>query len=164
MKRFLIFVVVAGLVLCSALPVLAVSAGQLAPDFQGQTLEGKEFKLSDFKGELILLKIGTTWCPSCRTQAKTLDSLHQYLAEKGVRVVDVFVDESKRTVSKYFRKTGYQKPAAVVLDSGAAHKAYNVYVIPRVVLIDKDFNVVRDGDALSANTLKQKIEAMVKID
>lgn len=164
MKRLLAFVIIAGLILFGAISAQAVSVGELAPDFQGKTLEGKDFRLADYKGEPILLKIGTTWCPSCREQTKSIDSMHEYLAEKGVRFVDVFIDESESSVNKFFNKGKYRKPSAIILDEGAVHKAYNVYVIPRLVLIDRDFNVARDGDTMSARNLKQQIEKMLKGD
>jgi len=164
LKRLLAFVILAGLILCNADSVQAVGVGETAPDFQGKTLEGKSFSLADYKGEPILLKIGTTWCPSCREQAKSIDSIHEYLAEKGVRFVDVFIDESEASVKKYFNKGNYRKPSIIVLDDGAVHKAYNVYVIPRLVLIDKDFKVVRDGDTTSARNLIKKIEKMLRRD
>ena len=164
MKRTLAIAVIAGLILFNAVSAFAVSVGELAPDFQGETLAGEEFRLSDYKGQPILLKIGTTWCPSCKTQGKAIDSLHPYLEEKGVRFVDVFIDESKSSVAKYFAKGGYHKPAAIVLDEGAAHRAYNVYVIPRLLLIGSDFRVVRDGDPLPAGKLKRLIEKMLQGD
>jgi peroxiredoxin len=164
-KRLLVFVVlIVGLVVASVAVASAVPIGEVAPDFEGVTLEGKQFKLSDYRGEPILLKIGTTWCPSCREQTRAIDTLHDYLTEKGVRFVDVFVDESGKSVNKYFAKGKYHNPAAIVLDEGAAHKAYNVYVIPRLVLIDRNFLVVRDGDTLTSGSLKKKLEKMLGSD
>lgn len=164
MKRVLLLIAVCA-VFASVVPVSAVTVGNVAPDFQGKTLDGKDFKLSDFKGQPILLKIGTTWCPSCRVQTKAVDTLHQYFVEKGVRFVDVFIDESEKSVRKYFDKGGYNDPAAIVLDEdNEAYKAYNVYVIPRLILIDKDFVVHRDSDTISARNLKKKIEKMLGSD
>ncbi|HKJ05493.1 MAG TPA: TlpA disulfide reductase family protein [Geopsychrobacteraceae bacterium] len=163
LSRILVaLVVVVVLVVGSVAVASALSAGNVAPDFQGKTLEGKDFRLSDFKGEPIVLKIGTTWCPSCREQAKSLNLLHSYLSEKGIRFVDVYVDETEKSVSKFFSKEKYRKPSAVILDEGNAHKAYNVYVIPRLILIDSNFNVFRDGDALTSAILKKKLEKMLK--
>ncbi|MDT8419841.1 MAG: TlpA disulfide reductase family protein [Desulfuromonadales bacterium] len=164
MKRTLAIAVIAGLIVLGAISAYAVSVGEPAPDFQGVTLAGEEFRLSAYKGQPILLKIGTTWCPSCKTQGKAIDSLQTYLEEKGVRFIDVFIDESKSSVTEYFAKAGYHEPTAIVLDEGAAHRAYNVYVIPRLLLIDKDFRVVRDGDPLPAGKLKKLIDKMLQGD
>lgn len=164
MKKILASMAVIGLFLCSATSAFAVQVGKIAPDFQSETIEGKEFTLSDYKGEPILLKIGTTWCPSCRIQSKELSSMHQYLEEKGIRFVDVFIDESESSVNKFFTKGEFNRPTVTILDEGAAATAYNVYVIPRLILIDKDFIVHRDGDTISARNLKSKIEKMLKSD
>lgn len=161
MKRLLALALLAGLIICSAVTASAVQVGQPAPDFEGKTIDGKDFKLSDYKGQIVLLKIGTTWCPSCRLQTKAVDSLHDFMAENGVRFIDVFVDESEKSVRKYFKKGEFHLPTEIIMDEGAAHKAYNVYVIPRLVLIDKEFKVVRDGDTISAKNLKKKIEKIL---
>lgn len=158
MKKIFSLALVLGMFFCATVAMSAVPAGDHAPDFQGKTLEGKDFQLSDYKGEYVLLKIGTTWCPSCRDQTKAINSLYPYLEEKGVKFVDVFVDESERSVKKYFKKGKYRKPDVIILDEGPAYKAYNVYVIPRLILIDRDFKVVRDGDALSAKKLRVLLE------
>ena len=90
MSKFLLGV----LLWCSLIFSGAVSAdpiGSPAADFSAQTLGGQAFQLSALKGQPILLKIGTTWCPSCRTQAKTIDKVRPFLVENGVRLVDVFI-------------------------------------------------------------------------
>ena len=161
MRRLLICFVMFGFVIGSSFSAWAVSVGEPAPDFQSKTLEGKDFRLSDYKGEPIVLKVGTTWCPTCRAQTVALDSLHQYMASEGVRFVDVFIDESDVSVRKYFNKGGYHRPSAIILDEGSAYKAYNIYVIPRLVLIDKEFKVVRDGDAVPAPRLKKMLTKML---
>lgn len=143
---------------------MAVPVGDQAPDFQASTLAGKDFRLSDYRGELILLKIGTTWCPSCKTQTQAIDTIRPFLADNDVRYIDVYIDESAASVTRYFDKGRYQRPTAVVLDTGQAHRAYNVYVIPRLLLIDRDFRVVRDGDALPAGKLKRLVEKYLESD
>jgi hypothetical protein len=42
---------------------------------------------------------------------------------------------------------------AVILDDGTALKAYNVYLIPRVILIDQAFKIRRDGSLIPAKDL-----------
>ena len=161
MSKFLLGV----LLWCSLIFSGAVSAdpiGSPAADFSAQTLGGQAFQLSALKGQPILLKIGTTWCPSCRTQAKTIDKVRPFLVENGVRLVDVFIDETARSVERYYRAGGYKKADAIILDNGSAYEQYNVYVIPRVLLIDEDFNIVRDGGDLSARQLKSLVTDMVE--
>ncbi len=139
----------------------ALDKGESLPEVRGTTLEGEPFDLSSFKDGPILLKIGTTWCDACRTQYQEISNLGGYLKENGIRFVEVFIQEKKKTVSKYFTKGKGLLPDAVVLDNGDIHKALNVYLIPRVILIDKNYRVYRDGSVLSEDELKQKLTAML---
>jgi thiol-disulfide isomerase/thioredoxin len=153
------------LFLALALPnpfsAFALEKGEPLPEVQGTTLEGEAFDLSSFKDGPILLKIGTTWCDACRTQYQEISNLGGYLKENGIRFVEVFIQEKKKTVRKYFSKGEGLLPDAVVLDNGDIHKALNVYLIPRVILIDKNYRVYRDGSVLSEDELKQKLTAML---
>lgn len=142
----------------------ALQKGDAFPELKGKTIEGTDFDLTAFKGESILLKIGTTWCGACRMQNKAISSISNYLKENKVHVVDVFLQESEKTVRKYFTNEGYELPETIVLDEGDIHKSLNVYLVPRVILIDKSYKVYRDGVEISSKNLKKRLEAMLTND
>jgi peroxiredoxin len=139
-------------------PVVAIEAGAPAPDFELKTLEGKKVRLSDYKGQIILLKLATTWCPTCRQQTEEIKEAGKFLAAKNVIVVDVFLQDSEKMVREYLEGEDLQVPFVALLDDGSAHKAYNVYLIPRVLLIDGNFNVRRDGSLLPARELIKQVQ------
>jgi thiol-disulfide isomerase/thioredoxin len=147
-----------------SLPAAALQKGETLPELKGKTIEGTDFDLSAFKGEPILLKIGTTWCGACRMQTKAISGISDYLKENKVRFVDVFLQESEKTVRKYFAEDGYELPETIVLDEGDIHKNMNVYLVPRVILIDKNYKVYRDGNSISSTNLKKMLEAMLAND
>ena len=143
------------------LSAFALEKGEPLPEVQGTTLEGEAFDLSSFKDGPILLKIGTTWCDACKTQYEEISNLSDYLKEHNIRFVEVFIQEKAKAVRKYFSKENGMRPDQVILDNGAIHKALNVYLIPRVILIDKNYRVYRDGSVLSEDELKQNLAAML---
>ena len=136
------------LLLCFAAPGLAyLQPGSEAPDFKLTDLDGEKVRLSDFKGKIIVLKLGTTWCPDCVGQTNDLMKIGPFLND---------------SVSKYFKGKEFAMPVVPLLDDGQAHRAYQVYLIPRLVIIDQQFRIVHDGLRLKAEALQEKIAALVK--
>ncbi len=161
MRRFLIpalFLVF--LAVLAVGPAAALEAGATAPDFELKTVDGKVVRLSDFKGQIILLKLATTWCPTCKQQSAEIIDAGKYLKEHNVAVVEVFLQDSEPMVREYLKGEKYEMPFAAVIDDGQARKAYSVYLIPRVLFIDREFKVRRDGNLMPARELIREIEAI----
>lgn len=140
----------------------ALEVGAAAPDFQLPTLDGKQVRLSDYKGGLIVLKLATTWCPTCKQQSQEIQSAGKFLSEKNVTVVEVFLQDSEKMVTEYLQGETYPMPHVALLDDGQALKAYNVYLIPRLLIIDKEFKVRRDGSLMSDREMIVEIEKVAE--
>lgn len=159
MKRLLLSGLLALLFLAiSSMSVCAVEIGISPPDIQLEDLDGQAFRLSDHKGELIILKLATTWCPTCQQQTAEFRELSAFLKEKNIRIVEVFLQDSEKMVREYVAREKFESPLNVMIDDGQALRAYNVYLIPRIVLIDRDFNVMRDGNILTAQQIRAEFE------
>jgi peroxiredoxin len=162
LKSFKLLLCVLLLLLFCLAPItaLAVAKGEPAPDFKLQSLTGEDVSLSDFKGRLVLLKLATTWCPTCKLLSAEIKKIGDFLKEQDVVVLEVFVQDSEKTIKKYL---GDHKPPMTfhaLLDDGQAYEAYNVYLIPRFLLIDKE-QVVR-FDSSGRNMMANDIRALVQ--
>jgi len=144
-----------------SMPAHAVEPGSPAPDFKLQTLDGKVVHLSDFKGQPILLKLATTWCGTCRQQTQEILAVSDFLTKNKVMVVEVFVEDSPQMVRDYLKDKHYSMPHVALLDDGSAYKAYNVFVIPRTILIDRNFIVRRDGSLMPASELSATLTKLM---
>jgi peroxiredoxin len=133
--------------------VWAVEVGVAPPDIQLKDVAGQDFRLSDHQGELIILKLATTWCPTCRQQSAEFHEIAAFLKEKNIRIVEVFLQDSEKMVRDYLAGEQFESPFSAMIDDGQALRAYNVYLIPRVILIDRDFHVMRDGNILTAQQI-----------
>jgi peroxiredoxin len=149
------------LLLCFAGQSLAyLQVGSEAPDFKLADLEGNKVRLSDFKGQIIILQLGTTWCPDCIGQSADLLKIGPSLKDQGVVLVDVFIQETGNSVSNYLKGKNFVMPMVPLLDDGQAHRAYQVYLIPRLLIIDQQFRIVHDGLRLNNETVQEKIAAL----
>lgn len=142
----------------------AVEVGTSAPAFKLPTLDGKSVSLADFKGKLVLLKLATTWCPSCSQMSREIAAIGDYLKEKDVVFVEVFLQDSPEMISRYFEGKGFPMAHHVLIDDDMqAYRGYNIYLIPRLLLIDREQTVRYDNGAaatvLPATELKKLVEA-----
>jgi len=145
-----------------AFPAFAgLPLGQDAIDFELKDPSGKSFHLSDFRGRPIILKIATTWCPTCKEQSGEFAKLGDYLRDNEVVVVEVFIQEKPGKVSSYLEKYRYPMTFVPLIDEGAVSNRYGVYLIPRVILIDRDFKVRRDGNILHRDELMDALAPLV---
>ena len=139
---------------------VAIEPGTLAPGFTLKSLQGQDVSLADFKGKLVLLKLATTWCPTCKQLSAEIDKVGELLKEKDVVVLEVFVQDSEAMVEKYLGDAKPPMTFHALLDDGQAYEAYSVYLIPRLLLIDAQ-QIVRFESA-GRNVFADDIAAMVE--
>ena len=157
--KLLLCVFLLALFCLAPIAALAVATGEPAPDFKLQDMTGEDVSLSDFKGRLVLLKLATTWCPTCKQLSAEIKKIGDFLKEQDVVFLEVFVQDSEKTIKKYLGD--HQPPMTfhALLDDGQAYKAYSVYLIPRFLLIDEE-QVVR-FDSSGRNVMADDIRSMV---
>lgn len=115
---------------------VAIETGAHAPDFKLKSLQGEDVSLKEFKGRLVLLKLATTWCPTCKQLSGEIEKAGEFLKENDVVVLDVFVQDSPEMIEKYLGESKPPMTFHALLDDGQVYDAYNVYLIPRLLLID----------------------------
>jgi len=75
---------------------IGTAVGQRAPDFSLTDLEGKEFKMSDFRGRPVILYFAAAWCPSCIPETEALARIKSEYGDK-VEIVWIDVDPRRDT-------------------------------------------------------------------
>src|SRR5688572_12049406 len=143
--------------------------GKPAPDVVLKTLDGKDFKLSALKGDVVVLDFWATWCPPCRKSLPHLQALNddKARAEKGLKVFAVNAREKKDVVEKYMKDNTLS--FTVPMDAaGDSLKAYQVQGIPTTVVVGRDGNVkkvfVGFGGEASEKALDAAIDEALKAE
>ena len=120
--------------------VKQIAVGAEAPDFTLQSMDGKEVKLSDFKGKKIYLKFWASWCGPCR---KSMPELMELAAKKDrdFEILSVIAPglQGEKTVEqfpKWFEEQGYKDIPVLYDTKGAVFQAYQIRSIPTEILID----------------------------
>jgi peroxiredoxin len=77
-----------------------LNVGQTAPEIEGTDIEGKDFKLSDFRGKVVLLVFSGEWCRPCVEMYPKERALQAKYKGKPFAVVSVNTDENRETLKK----------------------------------------------------------------
>ena len=142
-------------------PVQQIAVGKEAPDFTLQSMDGKEVKLSDFKGKKVYLKFWASWCGPCK---KSMPELMELAAkpDRDFEILSVIAPgiQGEKTVEQFpqwFQEQGY-KDIPVLYDTKATtFQAYQIRSIPTEYLIDSQgkigkiqFGAISNADAEAA--------------
>ncbi|MCL4426062.1 MAG: TlpA family protein disulfide reductase [Firmicutes bacterium] len=106
--------------------------GYLAPDFTLRDLEGKEVKLSESRGQVVLVNFWASWCPPCRAEIPEIEAYYQKNGQKVV-ILGVDLQEDPARVKSFARTMNMHYP--ILLDSGQVAKQYRVRVIPTTFVV-----------------------------
>lgn len=122
-----------------------IHAGDVAPDFTVQMLDGSTVTLSELRGKVVLVNFWATWCPPCRQEMSHLqkDVIDRF-AGKDLVVLPISRGEERKTVENFIEKMGYTFPIGLDGDQ-SIYKKYASNYIPRSVVVGKDGKVVYVG-------------------
>jgi peroxiredoxin len=118
---------------------------QIGP-LEGESLmdQGKELKVSDYKGKAVVLNIWGAWCAPCRVEAPQMQKVWKSYQDKGVQVLGLNVRDDDRSFPQDFvRDTGLTYPS--IYDPGMrtllALQGYPRAAIPSTIVLDKEHRV-----------------------
>lgn len=145
--------------------VPAPQQGFLAPDFELKTSTGESIKLSDLRGQAVLVNLWATWCPPCRAEMQSIEKLYQEYKSQGFTVlaVNMTYQDDPAAVMPFVSEQGLTFP--ILLDeTGEMAKAYQLRSLPSSYFIRRDgiINEVVIGGPMSEALLRTRIEDIVK--
>jgi peroxiredoxin len=119
----------------------SLSKGSDAPNFVLTDMEGKEHKLSDYKGKGVFLNFWGTYCKPCEYEMPYMENQYKKFKDQGVEILAVNVGESDYAVNNFITKHDLTFP--VMIDKGReVENAYRVDILPVTFLVDKEGKVI----------------------
>ena len=130
-----------------ALMVLAASSlassgltGKPAPDFALKSSTGENLRLSEYRGDVVMINFWATWCGPCRQEMPLLDQLYTRYERVGFNLLGVNIDDDSNRAMDMIRELGVNFP--VLFDARKeVSKLYDVDAMPVTVLVDREGNV-----------------------
>lgn len=142
---------------CFISPLFALPVNSIAPGFTLATLEGKPVSLKDYQGKVVILKLGTTWCPGCRDQDKELQKIDAFIKEAGIILIEVFLDDPVDEVKHYQQDYVMKSPVVTLLGNERLMRDYAVFAIPRLIILSPEQKVLSDSTGMKAQQIKARI-------
>lgn len=132
--------------------------GGPAPLFELETVDGQIIKLSELKGEFVILNFWATWCVPCAKEMPEFQKAHQSLKDNKIKILAINFGESKKKVSKFIQD--YHLSFPVLLDKfGNVSAKYRVTGLPVTYFITPD-GIIRDkifGGGITQKIIEKKL-------
>lgn len=116
---------------------VGITRGQIAPDFELQTMDGETVRLSDYRGERVFINFWATWCPPCRAEMPDMQKIHEDGEGKVLAVNLTHTEKSPDDASEFAKELGLTFP--ILMDTtGDLAEQFNVVAYPTSYMIDSD--------------------------
>lgn len=134
------------LILCLAGTGVGYAAAQLsgaqAPDFVLKNLAGENLRLSEYRGEVVMLSFWASWCSECRAQLAAMNGIYSAYRQTGFQSLTVSMDKDRRGTSETMAALSLGYPVLYDADLEVS-RLYDVDSLPIALLIDRE-GVVRE--------------------
>ena len=122
-----------------ALTQLAWALTDIGPaaDFTLEDAAGNNVRLSEYRGQVVLINFWASWCRSCREEFPHLDALHQKYAARGFTVLGINVEQDRQVADAALQSTDIGFPV-LFDDESRVSRLYDVDAMPATVLIDRN--------------------------
>lgn len=124
---------------------IGLEKGNLAPDFELTTLDGRKVKLSDYRGKKVILNFWATWCPPCRAEIPDMDKFYSSYKDKDIVILGVNLtkaEQDQTSVKSFIKEYRVTYPIPLDKESLAA-EMYQVSAIPTSYIIDPQGTIIQ---------------------
>jgi peroxiredoxin len=143
--------------------VCNVSRRKANLDFTVKDIAGKDVRLSQYKGQVVLLNFWATWCVPCKREIPALTALYRDYKERGFVVLGISVDSEIRSIKPFAREMKMNYPVLIGAGREDLSKAFGPFIgFPTSVLVARDGKVcVRHVGVVSKAQLERQIGALL---
>ena len=118
----------------------ATGPAPLAPDFALPARDGGEVRLSELKGQVVMINFWATWCGPCRQEMPLLQQIHAKYEPLGFTMLGVNVEPDSAAAQNWLKDMPVSFP--IVFDrKSEVSSSFGVEAMPSSVLIDREGRV-----------------------
>jgi thiol-disulfide isomerase/thioredoxin len=132
-------------------------------NFSAKDINGKDVRLSQYKGQVVLVNFWATWCVPCRREIPSLMALYRDYKDRGFVVLGVSVDKEVRLIKPYARAMKMNYPVLIGAGHDQFNEAFGPFIgFPTSVILERDGTVcVRHIGLPSRSLLEKQVDALL---
>ena len=133
-----------------------------AVDFDAVDITGKDLKLSEFKGKIVILDFWATWCPPCLKEIPNLKKIYSKYKDDDFEIISIALERKpKEHALKFVSDNDMDWVHIIDKDKGKEIATeYKIRYIPTMYIINKKGEIVESG--LRGEKLAEKIGELLK--
>lgn len=116
-------------------------SGKTAPDFALKTFNEGNLRLSEFRGEVVIVNFWATWCGPCQQELPRLERLHQRYEKAGLVLLGINLDDDMDRGRTMAQRLALSFPMLIDRAKEVA-RLFELESMPMTVFIDRE-GVVR---------------------
>jgi len=125
------------LLLCWTAASASPKEGQEAPDFALKTLDQGNLRLSEFRGQVVLINFWASWCGACRQAMPAFNDIHDKYQRAGLVMLSINLDDEMHRAMHMSQSLKIRFP--VLLDEHkTVSRLYQLETMPLTVLVDRE--------------------------
>jgi len=141
----------------------AVAQSSQQPALSLKDLHGRQLRLADYKGKVVLINFWATWCVPCRTEVPELIKMQSQYRAQGLRIIGIaYPPEKISEVRRFVRRLRMNYRVAI---GTKATKALftSSETLPMTIVIDREGAVreVIEG-IMYADEFDQKVRPLLR--
>ena len=138
-----------------------VAGNPAAPDFNLEDQNGNFIRLSDYKGQVVIVNFWATWCPPCLKEIPDFIALQKAYGNQDFQIIGIALDDEE-AVLKYANETGLNYPTMVVETEGIAlAKRYgnDIGALPYTAIINSNGEI---SNTITGELSKKRAKEILK--
>ena len=139
--------------------------GEEVPDFELTGVDGKTYRLSDYKGKKVYLKFWASWCSICLASLPDTDELAKEAGDDYVVLTVVSPgqkgEQAEESFQKWYQGLDYKNLPVLLDSSGKLLESYGVRSYPTQAFIDKEGKLVKTQPGfMDKETILENLKTM----